>query len=1123
NDKVIDDEIGNKCDPNNGDEDDHDIAVIKVETPKVYDLALRKIVISKGPFRAGDEVRFNITVYNQGEVDAKNIEVVDYGLNPGQNGFLSCLLDKTKTKTKRREECKWEMDQIKFDLKDNSWTEKDKKYYKNIPFIGAGKSETISISFQIPHDLRGMTLKNVAEISKDDGEDCDSNPDTNKNNDKVIDDEIGNKCDPNNGDEDDHDIAVISVTQGTEKLEITKKLLGKKIYLPGEEVKFRIEVVNTGTLIAKNVVVKDSMPDSLRYRSSTIVSNHTGTLITGSTSFTYSGLTLKVGETFAFEVTGIVKANPNQNATTNCATVTSHNVGPACDKFGLQPKPELDKKQKIHNGGNGYTDSELTVKKGDVIDYEIVFKNTGSATAQTVSITDHLPNGLEYVNGSAELAPVTGTLSVVNNTIAFKGFAMKPGARVTMRLQAKVTTDELNVLVNKAVLNFDGTEIQDEVQVRPEKVKLSCDIDVADTSITIEEDESQEVKVTCKTKNGERADRIRIFCDNTRGDKYSDTNVKKISYVCKYSDEDKGSVYPRCEISDDNYDDVECSDRIKVKVDDAYGECGDGRRDSGEDCDWGGSSRKLTKNTKLFEHDRNNTNRKLKWFLDRNYDEDDYDNWEDYYDDYDEFKCTKGCRIKAKRKKDKKEDFIAAIPKCLTNDAPISVQKGEKMPIWWRLEKSGIDIVDESQCSKRKQEKAQDDYKTLISQDDLECKFTVYNTKDWDTPVLKFTREGKECYDSSRGNENYTKEDLYKFFFDTRTKKDGIAAKDKDGKITNKYDWHIQKANGKYIIDTDGFDEIDDNLGEYKLVLEEVRSQFCTPKGDWKKAQLYNRVCEVNFTVTEPYLIQKGLYGLFPTATSQGRNFFGKFYEMKDSNPLLQGSQFRKYLGSTTIVDGNDYKLNTTLKSKIENFEKKYKKLAVATNKTGVKKVPGKNIFFVTPDGNKPFTIEQKGQNDTYVASKYTIIVDGNVTVKGSITTNGMIIANKIKFEDKSDTAFRCEMGGQTVQGIFIAKNGFEGDSQFNTDENKERCNYGNLKVKGVLIGKDIKNLVDQKRSHLNGWFWVKSQKDKDVDNERRREIFEGASVLVEYNPYLWTDLPPGASDFINAVDIYKK
>ena len=76
---LVDDQIGTGCNPG-GDEDDHDVAVISVQDPDIYDLALRKTLsdTTPGPFNSGSIVTFDIEVFNQGDVTATVKEIVDY-------------------------------------------------------------------------------------------------------------------------------------------------------------------------------------------------------------------------------------------------------------------------------------------------------------------------------------------------------------------------------------------------------------------------------------------------------------------------------------------------------------------------------------------------------------------------------------------------------------------------------------------------------------------------------------------------------------------------------------------------------------------------------------------------------------------------------------------------------------------------------------------------------------------------------------------------------------------------------------------------------------------------------------------------------------------------------------
>ena len=69
---------------------------------------------------------------------------------------------------------------------------------------------TETITFTIDSGISG-NINNYAEISSDDGDDCDSIPDQDNTNDALTNDEIGSRCDINPDDEDDHDIETITV------------------------------------------------------------------------------------------------------------------------------------------------------------------------------------------------------------------------------------------------------------------------------------------------------------------------------------------------------------------------------------------------------------------------------------------------------------------------------------------------------------------------------------------------------------------------------------------------------------------------------------------------------------------------------------------------------------------------------------------------------------------------------------------------------------------------------------------------------------------------------------------------------------------------------------------------
>ena len=155
------------------DEDDADPEDIQVE---IFDLALRKTLNAQTqlPIANGRTVTFDIEVFNQGTVNATDIEVVDYipdGLT----------------------------------LADSDWTEAGGiATFNRALSLGVGQSETIQVSFTVDIGVEGF-VENTAEISEaadesgDPAQDIDSTPDTNISNDTTDDNSIDNE----NGDEDD--------------------------------------------------------------------------------------------------------------------------------------------------------------------------------------------------------------------------------------------------------------------------------------------------------------------------------------------------------------------------------------------------------------------------------------------------------------------------------------------------------------------------------------------------------------------------------------------------------------------------------------------------------------------------------------------------------------------------------------------------------------------------------------------------------------------------------------------------------------------------------------------------------------------------------------------------------
>ncbi len=184
-------------DPGIIDEDDHD-----PEEVQIFDLALRKTVPSTGPYNAGDIVEFEIELFNQGTVDAYNIEITDY-LNTGYLFNAGGI------------NAGW-------------YTVGSNAAYNYSGPLAAGDSTTISLYLEIviPGGLDLSVWVNEAEISRADdnndptdgfAQDIDSTLDNDPDNDNDVvpggpdDNVIDEHAIPNGDDEDDNDVADVIV------------------------------------------------------------------------------------------------------------------------------------------------------------------------------------------------------------------------------------------------------------------------------------------------------------------------------------------------------------------------------------------------------------------------------------------------------------------------------------------------------------------------------------------------------------------------------------------------------------------------------------------------------------------------------------------------------------------------------------------------------------------------------------------------------------------------------------------------------------------------------------------------------------------------------------------------
>ncbi len=182
-------------DNENGDEDDSDFEEIQI-----FDLALIKQLAptQRTPVLAGYPVEYQMTIFNQGNVDAYDITVVDYI----PEGLRFRIADNTNANTGNV----------------NDWMLVGSLPTYTIDYLPSLGSVNFNILFTIEPDFRGESITNFGEIThgsdKQGGSntpDADSVSDDDEQNDTFADDDDINGDSKIGQDEDDHDPAVIFI------------------------------------------------------------------------------------------------------------------------------------------------------------------------------------------------------------------------------------------------------------------------------------------------------------------------------------------------------------------------------------------------------------------------------------------------------------------------------------------------------------------------------------------------------------------------------------------------------------------------------------------------------------------------------------------------------------------------------------------------------------------------------------------------------------------------------------------------------------------------------------------------------------------------------------------------
>jgi uncharacterized repeat protein (TIGR01451 family) len=421
------------------DEDNHDVELLQV-----YDLALKKELITQGPYTEGQDLDFRIRVYNQGNIVIEDLVIEDFV--PEGYGFV--LGDNTAFG--------WT----------NSYTTNTINGPTTFPdtlnvmediFLATEDSVDIMIRLQL--ELDGTDISdwyNYAHVwvatdtvGNNRFDDADSNPFmTTELELSVIpgspeDDNIfspGKSVNPA-VEEDDHDVANISYFD----LSLTKTATSSPSAF-GQQVTFDIVVKNEGVEFAHDITVTEHLPCGFTFNSG----NNTGWAVNGSTGnpeYFYTD-TLYAGEEVTIPISLTIEEclTPTVDSYRNVAEISD-----ALDDDDVtgddQDSTPDDNPNNNDDGEDDIDDAfipifDLSLTKtisspptnfmvGSPVSYNIVVTNEGNTPASNTEITDYLPCGLDFsTTGNAGWVEdgITGNISFVIMTV------LNPGESITVPL-----------------------------------------------------------------------------------------------------------------------------------------------------------------------------------------------------------------------------------------------------------------------------------------------------------------------------------------------------------------------------------------------------------------------------------------------------------------------------------------------------------------------------------------------------------------------------------------------------------------------------------------------------------------------------------------------------------------
>lgn len=234
--------------------------------------------------------------------------------------------------------------------------------------------------------------------------------------------------------------------------------------VPGDNVEFRIQVQNTGSFQANNVVINDTLPNNFNLGSG-FTNTNLGILAVGaSTTIT---LTARVGDASNFPF--------GLSTWTSLANVTASNLvagsTPVNDMATVvvnrSAEPNVSVNMEVRNltTGTGFT-KLVSAQANDKLQFRITVSNS-NGTAANLRVIDNLPTDLRYVYNTLRIDGVGSTSGDLFNSHVLLGDLTAGSSRTvtydaTVDVYAQVgtvLTNSASAFSNNDPLKSDGVQV----------------------------------------------------------------------------------------------------------------------------------------------------------------------------------------------------------------------------------------------------------------------------------------------------------------------------------------------------------------------------------------------------------------------------------------------------------------------------------------------------------------------------------------------------------------------------------------------------------------------------------------------------------------------------------------